>query len=201
MKERPILFSGPMVRAILDGRKTQTRRVLNPQPTIVPVKSNSRYLLDGHGFTAVSKYGVPGDRLWVRETFRDPDTLEFFAYKADVGTHRWRECIDPDNCRWRPSIFLRRRDSRITLDITEVRVQRLQEISEEDAQAEGVEWHDGVKAWRSYDLLGQTPFLEKTAAGSFRTLWDSINAKRGFGWDTNPWIWAITFPQYKGVTP
>jgi len=220
VKERPMFFSAPMVRAILEGRKTQTRRIMNPQPIHAQhhewrgkVTRDAEHRMwcwkdlvldniwdfpeggDRKTVAAHCPYGVPGERLWVRETFRDPDTLEFFAYRADVGTHRWRECIDPDNCRWRPAIFMRRADSRITLEITDVRVQRLQEISEQDAQAEGVDRYvmghgsvtnDDCAIEPGYAMYGRFRL-------GFEELWDSINAKRGFDWASNPWVWALTF--------
>lgn len=172
MTERPIIFSGDMVRAILDGRKTQTRRVMKPQPSPADVFVGDHGLGMGPQFRC--SYGQSGDRLWVRETWACEccgRTLEYRAvhgrceglsYRADGGTG--------GSSGWRSPIHMPRWASRLTLDITEVRVQRVQEISEEDAVAEGVDiWAD------------------------FRPLWDSINAKRGFGWDVNPWVWALTF--------
>jgi hypothetical protein len=212
VKERPILFSGPMVRAILEGRKTQTRRVV----TRFALPGCSADCAGPDGYDTVTDGGIvripwrpetiaclksPWDgvnRLWVRETWRSTDTLDFMAYRADVGTYRWMECVDPDNCRWRPSIFMPRHLSRITLEVSAVRVQRLQEISEEDAKAEGIESiyiDQAHKAWKGYGVED----FHRTAADSFRSLWDSINAKRGFGWDKNPWVWAITFKPCNGV--
>lgn len=125
-----------------------------------------------------SKYGQPGDQLWVRETFREQDTLDFPAFKADIGTSRWNPVVNPDNCKWRPSIYMPRWDSRITLEVTGIKVERLQYISETDAVAEGVE----------------TPTIAGvTYRDKFRALWDSINAKRGYGWSQNPWVWVISF--------
>ena len=163
VKERPILFSGPMIRAILEGRKTQTRRALNPQPTLE--QGDGTELRDwswpcGNGGPSLSQarcpYGVSGERLLFRETL----ALE-----------------DPDQMVWTPFIYMPRLASRITLEIVDVRVQRLQDIGAFDAIEEGVQ--------RSTE-----PF---DAREPFRLLWDSINAKRGFGWDSNPWVWALTF--------
>jgi len=206
-RERPILFSGEMVRAILDGRKTQTRRVVTPQPS-----ANTAYVIAGEdGVRALCisalgngeyaggsdpwrrcPYGAPGDRLWVKETFwtqhHGPPLVweqQPLHYAADVEDPRQVE----DYAK-RPSIFMPRWASRITLEITEVRVERVQEISAEDVAAEGVEiprlepdrgttWYEGKE-----DDLARHPFS---------LLWDSINAKRGYSWETNPWVWAVTF--------
>ena len=186
MTERPIIFSGDMVRAILDGRKTQTRRVMKPQPSPADVFVGDHGLGMGPQFRC--SYGQPGEHLWVRETMRgeySPARNRYRVAYRDGGQTTWGNA-DAEWCgaqdwytiagtsrqatRWKPSIHMPRWASRLTLEITEVRVQRVQEISEEDAVAEGVDiWAD------------------------FRPLWDSINAKRGFGWDANPWVWALTF--------
>lgn len=239
MKERPILFQGAMVRALLAGTKTQTRRLLKPQPElaiigdraadalrklqdagIAPKGEQPRWRWDGcfyprwpNSLHDLSPYGVPGDRLWVRETFKIRD------YSCDEEPQEdGHECRDhckqtyvyyratprvgyrpkPDGARityldestlltewyerdWRPSIYLPRWASRITLEVTEVRVQRLQEISEEDARAEGVDWSMHGRSGRD----------------NFRDLWDAINGKRA-PWSSNPWLWVISF---KRLTP
>lgn len=210
-KERPILFKGEMVRAILDGRKTQTRRVVKPQAAVL-TDEMARAL--GVQPPAVQNppvipcpYGAPGDRLWVRETyaaFTQPtheygeadliegplsDAVERYgslalAYKAD-GTS------NPE--RWRPSIFMPRSASRILLEITDERVQRLQEISEEDARAEGIrelslqEGQPG--AWWTADP--QQSLQARTPVQAFRRLWESIHGADS--WDVDPWVWAISF--------
>ena len=181
MKERPILFSGPMVRAILDGRKTMTRRVMKPQPEDYPYH---------HGLAVyrVAKkcpYGVPGDLLWVRETWATTEQAGVHPSDAQI-VYR---ATDPDwdtmeGWRWRPSIFMPRWASRLKLRITSVSVERLREITEHDAMregvnAEGVSTQPGIYSYRA-------PFAE---------LWDDINAKRGFGWDANPWVWVVGFEQ------
>lgn len=173
MTERPILFSGAMVRAILDGRKTQTRRLINPQPTMivdgVARIPSARRKVSGYDIPANqdarSPYGQPGDRLWVRETVCLAGSVPF--YRADGETFA--------KVRWSPAIHMPRTASRLTLEVLEVRVQRLQEIGEEDAVAEGVE---------------MVPF--GSMRGEFHALWDSINAKRA-PWASNPWVWALTF--------
>ena len=213
MTERPILFSGPMVRAILAGTKTQTRRVVKPQPTqVLPHTEEVRPGLDVHiplgwewresfiadsegGFGALSSlqyacpYGRVGDRLWVRETFAlvwpgecAPESVHEnrVEYHADTGAKYpggWpNDCGDDPDCgRWKPSIHMPRWASRITLEVTGVRVERLQEISRADADAEGVA-----------SILGHPE--------SFATLWNSINGKRpGCSWEDNPWVWCVEF--------
>lgn len=222
MTERPILFSGPMVRALLDGRKTQTRRVIK-----LPTRTRDGHAIyerpDMGGWEATTVGGgsafrvgkggeripVPeapgiwhrtcavcisapydvGDRLWVRETFDwdgdDPNTIHYHA------TH------DKDfDCfikKWRPSIHMPRWASRILLEITAVRVERLQDISEEDAEAEGVlAFHSqspGLEARPYYRSM-------QSNRGLFEQLWGSINGDES--WAANPWVWAITF---KRLTP
>ena len=190
MKERPIIFSGAMVEAILDGRKTQTRRVLRPQPV-----SNSQ----GGALVPLRPscpYGYIGDKLWVRETWT-PDGVDKDAAKllkrAPVHYRADGEAPEFLNVKWRSPRFMPRWASRITLEITDVRVQRLQAISEEDALAEGVVCNDG-----SPFIQGIPTTLIQQPREEFMHLWDSINAKRGYGWDSNPWVWAIMFRQLEG---
>ena len=159
MKERPILFSGPMVRAILNGTKTQTRRVMRPGERVEKMILNK------------SPYGIPGDRLWVRETWTgadDPAHKHAVHYRAD-GERA---------CRWRPSILMPRWASRITLEVTGIRIERLCDITERDALAEGCVGDGHVTV---------------DARAAFKLLWGSLNAKRGYGWDANPWVWVIHF--------
>ena len=209
VRERPILFSGEMVRAILDGRKTQTRRVVTGRVALewlAPGMFIPEYVaLRENG---LSPYGYAGDRLWVRETwtvndygYSMPPALynATVAYRAD-GTEISYECpqdfcdaeserdaagANPD--RWRPSIHMPRWASRITLELTDVRVQRVQDITGEDVEAEGVEFPEAEDYTRVAERWD--PFI---------ALWDSINAKRGYGWDANPWVWALSFQK---VTP
>ena len=153
MKERPILFSAPMVRAILDGRKTMTRRILTER----------------HG--EYCPYGHPGDFLWVRETFYNS------RMDNSMPTHYRADNQDEDfQLIWNPSIFMPRWASRILLEITAVRVERLQKISEDDARAEGV---------------------SPETVGPFSELWDSINRKPGRTWADNPFVWVIEFKRIK----
>lgn len=209
-RERPILFSGAMVRAILNGRKTQTRRVVDERQRVgYPHEEIERAWAAGFtttgdlSFNWTCPYGQPGDRLWVRETWAletIPSDGEQVVWQADRAA-AWRESVSdiyylssdyqPD--RWRPSIHMPRWASRLTLEVTEVRVQRLQEISEEDAQAEGIERSNDERwPWRNYYPLDGAPFVRPTT--SFMSLWDSINDERdGCAWEANPFVWAISF--------
>lgn len=210
MKERPILFSGPMVRAILDGKKTQTRRVFKvrdpfgklagpicPPEEVVRFDDGTFHYLSTGGMSGPwpCPYGQPGDRLWVRETWGE-SILDIGDVRQDRWyTYRADHCVVPsDNgspLPWRPSIHMPRCASRITLEIADVRVERLQEISDIDVIYEGL---DSVRAFNGHvtyrledQICGQTP------QRAYRLLWDSLNEKRGYGWDTNPWLWVLSF--------
>lgn len=202
MKERPILFSAPMVRALLAGTKTQTRRAVKPQPREDKSITSGRGELAwqtsvGHFivstlptapklFVERCPYGQPGDRLWVRETFA---IVPRTAYRCSEGVQQvlrpdddhdaaiFREGWDRSRSgfRWRPSIHMPRWASRITLEIVSVRVERLQEISEADAMAEGV----GIQC--------ESPM----AIMEYSLLWESINGPGS--WDANPWVWVVEF--------
>lgn len=193
MKERPILFSGPMVRAILDGRKTQTRRVIKDVSADCELFINAGdgfwqqcYRDDSgaiHSKSWLTKcpYGKPGDLLWVRETFARNEVLPLmdreageFIYRADLNGRGATKYT----ATWKPSIHMPRWASRITLRITDIRVERLQDISEGDATAEGV-------------MFGETGFSARVC---FVALWQSINGKSpGRTWSDNPWVWVICF--------
>lgn len=185
-KEKPILFNGDMVRAILDGRKTQTRmpvkidmaNAFDPPRGNEDVSSGYPLFEDGEGtwHKAVDccPFGQVGDRLWVRETW---GPLEGGAcYRASESP-----LCKPDGGKWFPSIHMPRWASRITLEITNIRVERVQDISEDDAMAEGSPWED---CWVSY-------------VQSFESIWDACYSARGLGWDTNPWVWVIDFKMVK----
>ncbi len=193
--ERPIIFSGPMVRAILDGTKTQTRRVVKVQPSI----------LDGRlmhhvagpkwesGLPYRCPYGCVKDRLWVRETFNKCGCFVCVDHWPKRGTDHgvtyqegYRGC---SGLHWTPSIHMPRWASRITLEITEIRVQRVQDINASDAQAEGISVFSGDVLIRP----GTEKLSDAIYRDQFSLLWNSINDKRGFGWARNPWVWAITF--------
>jgi hypothetical protein len=198
-----------MVRAILAGNKTQTRRVMKPQPWSIPgtpyISDGWMWTKQGHGdgdglnwginasmdkvSEVLAKYcphGRPGDRLWVREPVgihcRPEDGIEgYCVYRADFPDGPL-VTFEPH---WTPAMHMPRWASRITLEITGVRVQRLQDITEEDAIAEGMETIPvGTATWSNRQ--------------SFATLWDQLNGKReGCAWENNPWVWAIKFLQYR----
>ncbi|MBJ2270707.1 hypothetical protein JFT60_25345 [Pseudomonas sp. MF6772] len=214
IKERPILFSAPMVRAILEGRKTVTRRATKVQPHIDASGNfcvgSSNYGQDGYGkpvtkhfVNGCCPYGKPGDRLWVRETFidlrgtgverrPDPDgPLQRYAYAADCrpGSHS-DEARKDFGLKYKPSIHMPRAACRILLEITGVRVERLQDITYEQAAAEGV--HRGpLREWCASDEGGA---CHKYPVPAFRDLWQSV----GGNWDASPWVWVVEF---KRVTP
>ena len=225
MKERPILFSGPMVRAILDGRKTQTRRMVKPQPlhgefvvckyhkTLVDKKGNTypsdedRFgICDVDGEWSVEcPYGQVSDRLWVRETYRqtcDKKSWGCVQYRADeslrlmlcdengegdpIGTKMHREPlqkIEKKGPRWRPSIHMPRWASRITLEITGVRVEQIHDLSHDDAIAEGFQG----QGWKVSDDRSQIVY----PCHEFRQLWIKLNGEGS--WASNPWVWVIEF--------
>lgn len=190
VKERPILFTGEMVRAVLDERKTQTRRT----PGLDAVNAEpDAWRLVGHGallgrysatferigtaerITAFCPYGQAGDQLWVRETWaRHFGPL---LYRADFGPGSYEYGAKG----WTPSIHMPRAVSRIILDVVGVRIERAQSISEADA------WAEGVKP----DVSVIIP--HNAARKTFARLWDAINGKRGMGWAKNPWVWAVEF--------
>ena len=252
MKEKPIIFSAPMVRAILEGRKSMTRRIVKCREEIACLgtaadwnagkldermpdwetwgpKSGAQVFVGKHGniFSLNCPYGVPGDRLWVRETFQDYCPIwsggwcghgtregiekEHGVWYGAGAPHRGPLPADPP-LKWKPSIHMPRWASRITLEIVSVRVERLQEISEEDAEKEGVPVNQ-----RAPDLLhpsnlcvtcGQhrhthvgknmvcfggkgTVFSNWTYKGGFSYLWESIHGPGS--WEQNPWVWVIEF--------
>lgn len=226
MSERPILFSAPMVRAILDGRKSQTRRIVSPTNSSVlgyngetkvgrklwdqlhfehgdgPTKDEGTHLF-GCGPNCeylhvpawhadesddVVSYRVrprvqPGDRLWVKETFAP-------LHGAAEGSYMYRATYHHADLKWKPSIFMPRVGSRITLEITRVRVERLNDISEADAIAEGASAptgkHGSYPAPWATSVPGPVNYRE-----SYRKLWESINGARS--WTLNPWVWILEF--------
>lgn len=224
MKERPILFSGPMVRALLSGQKTQTRRAIKPQPFIDdrgnvvwpdPKKGPANYgqHMDGQpNWDSIIRwrcpYGQVGDRLWVREAHSIHDThgqhrkdgLRWGPW-ADLPTQMneegtkiayFREGFD--RCapgKWRPSIHMPRWASRLTLEITEVRVERLLACSDADARAEGLKWvTPGM-----WSVDRSLPIIGNDARKVYFELWDHINGPGSAA--ANPWVWAITFEVMK----
>lgn len=187
MKERPILFSGPMVRAILEGRKTQTRRIVKFPETKRQVSGKEAealgfYSLEGKTHGLVSPYGQPGDRLWVRETWtRFGDII---SYKADEPVSGFKYDV-----KWRPSIHIPRWASRLLLEITALHIQRLQDISREDALYEGVRYSEAFGGYVTDDEGNN--FHLSDPVQSFCKLWCSINGPES--WDSNPWVWVISF--------
>ncbi|HDS7794653.1 TPA: hypothetical protein QH592_004213 [Raoultella ornithinolytica] len=226
MKERGMIFNGEMVRAILDGRKTQTRRIMAPQPAddiersafpnpdAIGWKSSLKHK---HGSTTAHfcPFGAVSDRIWVRETFQGPlfdyeqmeafledsskfEKPEFCQYAADGG-HRPEYQDADDNLRygWRPSIHMPRWASRITLEITDVRVERLNAISEEDAEAEGINMEALADSQDRYDCIADHNMTGRpTATGAFKYLWESIYGAEN--WQANPWVWVIEFKRVEG---
>jgi len=195
MTERGMIFNAEMVRAILDGRKTQTRRIMKVQPssgvrTSPFVKSGFE---DGHGKVLSCPFGQPGDRIWVREAFRVMSCATDVArlmYKASernsftesTSTVPVASCTKQPSQKWTPSIHMPRWASRITLEITDVRVERLNSISDTDANAEGV----------SADQLSPARYV-------FGSLWQSIyGADNPQSWQANPWVWVIEFRRVDG---
>lgn len=215
VRERPMLFNGEMVRAIREGRKTKTRRVVNPR---YPFEVDERE--DGSLWPFFPSYvtgepdvewlecpfGEPGDRLWGRETYRGhtgsivqdgaPDGYELcLAYAAGgysgtlrVDSAAYNRHIGDPARRWRPSIHMPRWASRITLEITEVRVERVREITEEDARAEGCSWSDGAPEVDT----GQFTEQPYEAREEFQHLWNAVSEPR-FGWDADPFVWVVSF--------
>jgi hypothetical protein len=252
MTDRPILFSAEMVRAILDGRKTQTRRVMKVQPwpdASVTVEHYHQTVIDRHGDMQPGKeifgahwddgefglrcpYGAPGDHLWVRETWKP---VPISAYRCSEGVQQTPNPQDTHEAAvykagwdrssggvpWRPSIHMPRWASRITLRITDIRVERLQNISEDDARAEGCDarpfpgpWWQGYRDFGDGDLIHQqtigetapdwmiepkkmppTPWLDLSARDGFRSIWMDLHAPGA--WEANPWVWVVAFERVK----
>ena len=209
MKTRPILFSGEMVRAILEGRKTQTRRVIKPQPANANYWTSVDKAFFPNTYTASPSflkcpYGQKDDRLWVRETWatiKEYDDLKPSAipkgsaswpmvyYGAWTGAAR----ESSNRGKWRPSIFMPRWASRITLEVTDVRVEQVQNISAVDAMWEGIEKAHHPINKKTIEALGDKSATGLAVIEDFCLLWDSINAKRGYSWESNPWVWAVEF--------
>ncbi len=178
MREKPILFNGEMIRAILEGRKTQTRRAVKRELDSRGLRycNPATGWEDWHGNPIKCPYGDSGDQLWVRETWavhKKYDSLSArLAYGDEEQIYYKTSPLHEGNFlgKWRPSIHMPRWASRINLLIKDVRTERLKDITEEDARAEGV-----------------------ASVEMFRDLWDSIYEKRGFGWNKNPWVWVVDF--------
>lgn len=198
VREKPILFSAPMVQAIIDGRKTQTRRIVKPQPHAGVRRSPfvPSGIEDGHGREIHPSYR-PGDLLWVRESFSGPwsvSALPPSQWPVESPIWYWADGNPPygDWTRPRPSIFMPRWASRITLQLADVRIERLQDISEEDARAEGASYHNGGgighSGWR-HDYGD----VHVDARSSFARLWRDINGADS--WAKSPWVYVLSFTE------
>lgn len=229
MKERQILFSAPMVRAILAGTKTQTRRVVKPQPPITTTGVSTWHHPDDDtkgahfwswgpdpkkpvldyiqpDWALPCPYGQTGDRLWVRESFcpiypQDPHynggwPIEYDYQATYKHGDRLGDLIGVKK-KWTPSIHMPRRASRITLEVTGVRMERLQDISIEDCKSEGAWGPDEsivgkVAKHFGIDILAANPYL------AYRMIWESINGPGS--WEANPWVWVVEFKRLEGGT-
>jgi hypothetical protein len=210
-KERPILFSGAMVKAILEGRKTQTRRAIADEwwRCLDPDDNDDRARA-----VEMCPYGRAGDRLWVRETWQAQNTEmkwwhEWPANDRHSMNWAWTNPVVPaypgTPPRWLPAIHMPRMACRLTLEIVTVRVERVQDISEDDAIAEGVppNWAGDLSGWDANEHGYLPPHLlnseddsdvhHYTAREAYATYWDHFNAKRGYSWNVNPWVWVIEF--------
>lgn len=215
IKERPILFSAPMVRAILEGRKTVTRRKVKKRAALDCLAAGLEpafLILPGNA--DLCPYGAPGDRLWVRETwYCDHFEVQKGPYLQPADMHDLDQSREDgelvyaadgltpheqEQPTWKPSIHMPRWACRILLEITDVRVERLQEISEEQAVAEGLIWQgqENGKAFYSHAERKYPPGAHQQfgisgvdAISAFRNLWNSV----GGDWDANPWVWCVSF--------
>ena len=204
VKEKPILFTTENVKAILGGRKTQTRRILKPQPhcedslecgIYTPAlidKDGMMYPADYQIFGAYTldgeigwkfPYGTIGDKLWVRETWKPYNCMGGISYKADGDTHG----------KWKPSIHMFKEYARIWLRITNIKIERVQDITESDAIAEGSQ----LPIENLPKSCQQAVWSERQ---QFSRLWDSINLKSG-SWESNPWVWVISFVRTSRKSP
>jgi hypothetical protein len=210
MTERPILFSGPMVRAILSGQKTVTRRACKPQPSaLAHTKAADGTPMGSWWETGKNinrcPYGQPGERLWVRESFTDlrgtgiehrPDPagpLQRYAFAADSPPGSHSDEVRKDyGIKWKPSIHMPRSACRILLEITAVRVERLQDITEQQAEAEGVERPENITNVDVWDGPERELFnAMNQPRARFVRLWGDINGPES--WAANPWVWVVEF--------
>ena len=209
IKDRPILFNGPLVRAILEGRKTVTRRPVKATKAHAdgfmmldhgkgwwPYNTFGDFTSDHEGmeYPIACPYGKPGDRLWVREAWAR-------IRVAQAPDQEWVVYREGDNRTdyggpWKPGIHMFRRDSRILLEITDVRVERLQDISDKEIEAEGIDLDALADGQDRYDMChaGSGADGRPTLRTAWRDLWEST----GGDWDANPWVWCVSF---KRVTP
>ena len=198
MTIKPILFNTEMVRAILDGRKTCTRRVVKPTPKYFEVNENPVYIYDAEpAMGRIYPPCQPGDVLYVRETWgiytESWLDADYFMYKADypanAATYTHQDGTIYDLPRWRPSIHMSKEAARIWLKVTDVKVERLQDITDDGAKAEGANWKNGKN-------VGFEEKMRRTAVERFSEIWDSTIKKSDldrYGWQANPLVWAISF--------
>ncbi len=222
MNEHPILFSSEMVNSILSGQKTQTRRIVKGDLSISgntarysSPNRRSHTWTDLPCYLSTCPYGIPGDLLWVRETWRAVELdngNDGILYKADnhfksiensqAAADLWCDAYADRKYgnKWRPSIFMPRWASRILLDVTDVQVERIQEISDGDAIKEGIQdvchCGDYVEGHGYHSGHGAVS-MPGWATENFSSLWDSINAERGHSWESNPWVWVVSFKVVK----
>lgn len=213
MKQRPIIFNTEMVQAILDGRKTQTRRVLKAQPHVIdtvigerlviedPLNSDS-YLdfINAKSTSRITKhcpFGQVGDQLYVRETWRQFNSSdecgcsEYPCGCPNNGTILFKATGDSGESKWKPSIHMPRSAARIILEVTDVRVERLNDISEQDAINEGCKAREGCK-WHTFEEAERgIPMHDHTAKDDFWAKWESTYGEQS--WQSNPWVWVIEF--------
>ncbi|HBZ7903370.1 TPA: hypothetical protein MM062_003902 [Klebsiella pneumoniae] len=234
MKERGMIFNGEMVRALLSGRKTQTRREVKLNLDIACVATTYDWatslaanhyqglteeqiqqkaeslrgvihpviLANGQMVSIICPHGKPGDRIWVRETWAEAGASapDLKLYRANYPEHvpSIYENVPPaEEIRWTPSIHMPRTASRILLEITDVRVERLNAISEEDAEAEGIDMEALYDSQDCYDCIADHNMTGRpTVTGAFKYLWESIYGEEG--WKSNPWVWVIEFKRVEG---
>lgn len=195
--EKPIIFNTKMVKAILAGRKTQTRRVIKPQPKGEVTCCEGGYgIRKDCGIVMLQPPYLPGDVLYVRETWAPCATVDSFFDEKNLYVYA-ANYNEPVPWRWRTPIYMPKAAARIFLLVKDVRVERVQEITEGDALAEGIDWMDDA-CWDN----GWSPTLNDPDSGGepllrvgYASLWDSIYAKHDFGWETNPWVWVIEFSE------
>lgn len=209
MNSKPILFNSEMVTAILNGRKTQTRRVVKSDLSdwfdlesdgslqIMEIENPNGDIV---GILECCPYGLEGDLIWVRETWATSGNYDHIkpselGGKLQTGDIRYRADGDFGDAyyKWRPSIFMPRWATRIYLKVKNVKIERLQDIDEADAQNEGWNWQ-GHNMMDRYD-----PVTMRTATNWFKELWDSINSKRGYSWESNPWVWVVEFERVENT--
>ncbi len=192
-KFKPILFSTEMVQAIIEGRKTQTRRALKYYVSDQhPLRQTAKWMKDN----STCPYGNINDVLWVRECYCIWDDGTFkYKTQSTCDTYGWKDTMIDKGIKWKPSIHMPKSACRLFLKIKDVRVERLQDISKADAWAEGVKEIEKNEAY--FDYMNEAGSYA-TAKGSFFSLWKSINGEDSF--DANPWVWVIEFERVEKPT-